>query len=98
MIQVQTNDLRPDGFNVLHDPEMHRALAKNYGDCIKDTREIEAYWKAKFESWRFEIPDRIKQNLRTVKMIDRYWDEKRAAQKQAIEAEDRATKSMKKAR
>ena len=77
---------------------MHRALAKNYEDAIKCTREKEAYWKAKYESWRYEIPDRIKQNLRTVKMIDRYWDDKRAAEKKARQADEQAFQSMKKAR
>jgi len=75
---------------VLHDPEMHQALCKNYADCIKDTRKKEAYWKARYESWATELPLRFKENLRTVKMLDRYWEDKRAAEKAAAEAEERA--------
>ena len=55
--QVQTNHLRPDGFKVLHDNEMHKALGKNYGDAIEDWRKQAAYWKTKYESWSTRIPN-----------------------------------------
>ena len=40
---------------------MHKALANNYGDAIIINRNEATFWKAKYESWESEIPDRTKQ-------------------------------------
>ena len=78
--------MRPDGFNVLHDPELHRAVAKSYEHCITETRKEAAFWKAKYESWSYRIPDARKQNLKHGLQLDSMHMDKIAAQKEASAA------------
>ena len=55
---------------MLHDPELHDAVSKNYADCIAETRKEAAMWKEKYESWALQITDTRILNLKHGLKVD----------------------------
>ena len=74
---------------MLHDWELYKAVKDNMNELRLKAYDYAAEWKAKYETWSTEIPEASKQNQKAVRMMDKYWAEKRAAEKDAQEAKER---------
>lgn len=77
---------------------MYEAVGEHCDRIGKRAFEITTFWREKYESWREEIPERIKQNQEHFLQLDKYWQEKQAAQKSRFEAESRAREAEARAR
>ena len=72
---------------MLHDWELYKAVKDNMNELRLKAYDYAAEWKAKYEGWSKELPDRIKVNLKHVRALDSYHMDKIAAQKRAFGAE-----------
>ena len=91
LLQLPPNDLRVKPFNPKVYAQIYKNAGRTYGKYIKKAQDDVDYWKKKYESWRWKIPKARQLNYQHGIALHKHCDEKRAAQKEAREAEERAT-------
>ena len=76
-------------FNPAQYARIYLIAGRTYGKEIKKAWEDADYWKAMYESWRQKIPKAQEVNQKHLKKFEKLYEDRKQAQKEAREAEER---------